>query len=198
MRATPIRVLLLEDNPGDARLLQEALAEYAPHEFVVTWIERLAQALARLAVEPFDVVVCDLSLPDSSGMATPQAIAERFPVLPLVVLTGSHDLSIGRDAIRQGVQDYLVKGKSDPEVVGRTLHYAIERKGLENALMGANAALEIRVAERTADLDQSNRVLRSRVERYQAVTQTATDAIITVDAQGGIEDWNAGATRLFG
>jgi PAS domain S-box-containing protein len=198
MSETPIRVLLLEDNQGDARLVQETLKEYAPGEFVVTWIERLAEALARIATEPFDVMLCDLNVPDSSDMATPQAIAQRFPGLPLVVLTGSHDLSMGRNAIQQGLQDYLVKGKSDPEVIVRTLHYAIERKGLENALIAANSALEKRVAERTADLDLTNIVLRSSLERYQAVTQTATDAIITANAQGVIEDWNEGATHLFG
>ena len=198
MSATPIRLLLLEDNPGDARLVQEALAEYAPGEFVVTWVERLADALARTATEPFDAMLCDLSVPDSSGMATPKAIAQRFPTLPLVVLTGSHVLSMGRDAIHLGLQDYLVKGKSDPEVVVRTLRYAMERKGLENALIAANSALEERVAERTADLEVSNRILRSSLERYQAVTQTATDAIVSADDQGLIEDWNAGATRLFG
>ena len=198
MSALPIRVLLLEDNPGDARLFQEALAEYPPGEFVVTWVERLAQALARIGSEPFDVMVCDLGLPDSSGMATPQAVAERFPALPLVVLTGSHDWSSGRDAIQHGVQDYLVKGRSEPELVGRALHYAIKRKSLENALVAANSALEKRVAMRTADLERTNRALRASVERYQAVTQTATDAIISADAQGVIEDWNVGAAHLFG
>ena len=198
MSTTPIRLLLLEDNPGDARLLKETLAEYAPGEFVVTWVERLADALVRMETERFDVMLCDLSLPDSVGMSTPKAIAQGFPTLPLVVLTGSHGLSMGRDAIHLGLQDYLVKGKSDPEVVVRTLRFAIERKGLENALTAANSALEERVAERTADLKVSNRVLRSSLERYHAVTQTASDAIISADDQGVIEDWNAGATRLFG
>ncbi len=198
MSATPIRLLLLEDNPGDARLLQAALAEHAPGEFVVTCVERLADALASIGAESFDAMLCDLNLPDSAGMATAHSVAQRFPALPLVVLTGSFDPVGGREAIRQGAQDYVVKGRSDPQAIVRTLHYAIERKKLENALLEANSALEKRVAERTADLDLTNRVLRSSVERYQAVTQTATDAIITADAHGVIEDWNAGAARLFG
>ena len=198
MSATPIRVLLLEDNPGDARLVQEALAEYAPGEFVITWVERLADALARTATEPFDVMLCDLSLPDSSGMATPKAIAQRFPTLPLVVLTGSHVLSMGRDAIHLGLQDYLVKGKSDPEMVVRTLRYAMERKGLENALIAANSALEQRVAERSAELEMSNRVLRNSLERNQAFLRNASDGVYILDAEGKVLELSDSLCTMLG
>jgi PAS domain S-box-containing protein len=198
MSATPIRVLLLEDNPGDARLVQEALAENAPGEFVVTWVERLVDALARAATEPFDVMLCDLNLPDSSGMAGPRSIVERFPALPLVVLTGSHVLSMGRDAIHLGLQDYLVKGKSDPEVVVRTLRYAMERKGLENALIAANSALEERVAERTADLEVSNRVLRSSLERNQAFLRNASDGVYILDAEGKVLELSDSLCTMLG
>jgi PAS domain S-box-containing protein/putative nucleotidyltransferase with HDIG domain len=186
MSETPICVLLLEDNQGDARLVQETLKDFAPGEFVVTWVERLADALARLATEPFDVMLCDLNVPDSSDMATPQAIAQRFPGLPLVVLTGSHDLSMGRKAIQQGLQDFLVKGKSDPEVIVRTLHYAIERKGLENALIAANSALEKRVAERTAELELTNLALQAGAQRNQAFLRNASDGVHILDAGGNV------------
>jgi PAS domain S-box-containing protein len=198
MSATPIRVLLLEDNPGDARLVQEALAENAPGEFVVTWVERLVDALARAATEPFDVMLCDLNLPDSSGMAGPRSIVERFPALPLVVLTGSHVLSMGRDAIHLGLQDYLVKGKSDPEVVVRTLRYAMERKGLENALIAANSALEERVAERSADLEVSNRVLRNSLERNQAFLRNASDGVYILDAEGKVLELSDSLCTMLG
>lgn len=198
MSATPIRVLLLEDNPGDARLVQKALAEYAPGEFVVTWVERLADALACLATEPFDVMLCDLSLPDSSGMAGPRSIVERFPALPMVVLTGSHVLSMGRDAIHLGLQDYLVKGKSDPEMVVRTLRYAMERKGLENALIAANSALEQRVAERSADLEVSNRVLRNSLERNQAFLRNASDGVYILDAEGKVLELSDSLCTMLG
>ena len=198
MSATPIRVLLLEDNPGDARLVKEALAEYAPDGFVVTWVERLADALACLATEPFDVMLCDLSLPDSSGMAGPRSIVERFPALPMVVLTGSHVLSMGRDAIHLGLQDYLVKGKSDPEMVVRTLRYAMERKGLENALIAANSALEQRVAERSTELEMSNRVLRSSVERNQAFLRNASDGVYILDAEGKVLELSDSLCTMLG
>jgi PAS domain S-box-containing protein len=198
MSATPIRVLLREDNPGDARLVQEALAENAPGEFVVTWVERLADALARTATEPFDVMLCDLNLPDSSGMAGPRSIVERFPALPLVVLTGSHVLSMGRDAIHLGLQDYLVKGKSDPEVVVRTLRYAMERKGLENALIAANSALEQRVAERSTELEMSNRVLRNSLERNQAFLRNASDGVYILDAEGKVLELSDSLCTMLG
>jgi two-component system sensor histidine kinase/response regulator len=153
MTTAPIRLLLVEDNPGDARLVQVALAEHAPGEFAVTWVERLADALARIETEPFDLVVCDLGLPDSSGLATAQAIIGRFPVLPVVVLTGSHSQSIGREAIKEGAQDFLVKDARNGTLFVRTAHYAIARKRFEIELRRANESLESRVAERTARLD---------------------------------------------
>jgi hypothetical protein len=81
----PLRLLLLEDNAGDARLVREALAEHAPGEFALTCVERLADALARIGAECFDIVLCDLGLPDSAGLATVQAVIDRAPALPLVV-----------------------------------------------------------------------------------------------------------------
>jgi len=200
MTAMPIRVLLLEDNPGDARLVQAALAEYALREFAVTWVERLADALVRLGVEPFDAVLCDLSLPDSTGMATPRTITERFPALPLVVLTGSHNagLGLGHDAIQHGAQDYLVKGKSDAEAIVRCLHYAIERKQLEMALRTANDSLEQRVAERTAELKIALTKLDESLRSARSVAETANDAIIVADHEGNIVEWNPAAERMFG
>jgi len=140
--AVPIRLLLLEDNAGDARLVQEALADGAPGEFVITWVERLADALARIRTEGFDAVLSDLGLPDSTGLATAQAIAVGAPALALVVLTGSHDQDLGREAIQHGAQDYLVKGEASGPVIARTLRYAIERKRLEIGLRTANEVLK--------------------------------------------------------
>jgi len=153
MTATPIRLLLLEDNPGDARLVQATLADEAPGEFVITTVERLADALQRIRKERFDAVLSDLGLPDSAGIGTAQAIVDHAPALPLVVLTGTHDMELGRAAIQLGAQDYLVKGETRAPTIARTLRYAIERKRLERELRMANETLDRRVAERTAGLD---------------------------------------------
>lgn len=168
-----LRVLLIEDNPGDARLVQAALAEQAPGEFTVVIAERLADALARIQSERFDAVLCDLGLPDSTGLGTAQAIAAQAPALPLVVLTGSNDVELGRAAIKLGAQDYLVKGDLKPPLLSRTLRYAIERTRLAHELREANATLEQRVAERTAELEAAGRSLRQKnaeLERFNKMT----------------------------
>src|SRR3990172_4335170 len=190
MTAEPVRLLLIEDNPGDVRLVQVALADEAPGEFEVTWVERLADALARIQNERFDAVLCDLGLPDSTGLGAAQAIVASAPELPLVVLTGSHDEDLGRAAIEHGAQDYLVKGETRAPTVARTLRYAIERKRLENQSSQAKQLLERRVAERTTELVAANQTLRESEEHYRAVTHTAINAIITAGADGNIAGWN--------
>jgi PAS domain S-box-containing protein len=181
--AQPIRLLLLEDNPGDARLVQTALAEHAPGEFAVVWVERLAQALARLEAEHYDVLLCDLGLPDSTGLATAQVLAARASAMPLVVLTGSHDQDLGQGAIQCGAQDYLVKEEVSGQVIARTLRYAIERKRLEIRLRMANGALERRVAERTAELERANLSLRTSEARFRSLTEMSSDFYWESDAE---------------
>ena len=175
MSALPIRLLLLEDNPGDAGLLQATLATYAPGEFVLTRVECLADALVRIRAEPFDVVLSDLGLPDSAGMATVQALKACAPSLPLVVLTVQQDTELGRTAIRHGAQDYLVKGEWSGVLIARTLRHSIERARLENQLHEANATLERRVAERTAELEETASALRESEARYLALTNLSSD-----------------------
>ena len=194
----PIEILLVEDNPGDARLVREALADEAPGEFAVTTVDRLKDALARIHTERFDAVLCDLGLPDSTELGAVQAIVAGTPMLPLVVLTGSHDEDLGRAAINLGAQDYLVKGETRAPTVARTLRYAIKRKRLENQSSQAKQLLERRVAERTTELVAANETLRESEEHYRAVTHTAINAIITAGADGNIAGWNPAAERIFG
>jgi PAS domain S-box-containing protein len=193
-----LRVLLIEDNPGDARLVQAALAEQAPGEFTVAVAERLADALARLQSERFDAVLCDLGLPDSTGLGTAQAVAAHVPGLPLVVLTGSHEVELGRAAIKLGAQDYLIKGDLKPPLLSGTLRYAIERTRLAHELREANASLEQRVAERTAELEAAARSLVASETRYRNLFETSVDAIVFGDAAGHVHAANPAACRIFG
>ena len=180
MKAASFRLLLLEDSAGDARLVQETLADQAPGEFAITTAERLADALARIQTERFDAVLCDLGLPDSTGLGTAQAIIAAAPALPVVVLTGSHNTELGRAAIELGAQDYLVKGETRAPTIARTLRYAIERMRLKLQLLEANAALERRVAERTAALAAANETLRAAEEQFRGLVEQSIAGIYII------------------
>ncbi|MDB6029491.1 MAG: Sensory transduction histidine kinase [Verrucomicrobiales bacterium] len=132
MEAKIIRILLIEDNPADAFLLQQTLrdAEWATFEFTHT--ERLSSGLQLLKTNPFDVILCDLGLPDSSGMETVRQLHLKAPGLPIFVLTGLADEALGASAVQEGAQDYLVKGQTDSTSLARAMRYAIERKRAEN------------------------------------------------------------------
>ena len=134
MDNAPIRILLVEDNAGDSRLLREILREIPTAKFQLTPAERLAEALARLAAESFDLVLTDLTLPDSQGLETFQKIHAQARHTPVVVLSGVDDESLAITAVREGAQDYLVKGHLDAGNLGRALRHAIERQRIEQAL----------------------------------------------------------------
>ena len=132
--AGPIRVLQIEDNPADARLMRELVAEASSTGFTWENVERLNTATDLLRVQPFDLVLLDLSLPDSQGLETFNRLRPHAIGLPIVVLTGLDDESLGMQAVRAGAQDYLVKGQLDGKRLVRVLRYAIERKHSENDL----------------------------------------------------------------
>ena len=123
------KVLMVEDNPGDARLVQVLLAEVGG--FDLTWKQDLREAALWLATDTPDAVLLDLSLPDSQGVATIDAMRRLHPDLPVVVFTGLNDEAVGVAAVKRGCQDYLVKGQGDGQLIGRTITYAVERKAIE-------------------------------------------------------------------
>jgi signal transduction histidine kinase len=126
-----IRILLVEDNPGDARLLRETLREAEGFPFEMAHAERLAQAAGMLAAHAADVVLLDLSLPDAHGLDTVRRMLEAAPDLPIIVLTGTDDERLALQAVHAGAQDYLAKGRVDGPLLARSIRYAIERKRLE-------------------------------------------------------------------
>ena len=140
----PIRVLLLEDDPADARLVGPMLRRVKTTPFDVTVVGRLADAVARLRQDPagFDVVLADLGVPDSSGIGTLGGLTEAAPRLPVVVLTGNDDDTVALEALKRGAQDYLVKGMGDAFILSRVVRYAIERKLGEEALREARDIAE--------------------------------------------------------
>jgi PAS domain S-box-containing protein len=134
MDTDSMRILLVEDNPGDARLLEWYLSKPGTGDFQVKRTERLSDALRELTATRFDLVLLDLSLPDSSGLDTVRSARRAAGTTPIVVMTGLDDEETALAALRDGAQDYLVKGKFDNRELTRSLHYAIERERVEQAL----------------------------------------------------------------
>lgn len=130
MGVRPIKVLLIEDNPGDARLLREALADGEGMSFELECADRLSAGLERLAQGGIELLLLDLDLPDSQGL---DALARTQPHargVPVIVLTGLHDEILGVKAVQMAAQDYLVKGEFDSKLLVRAMRYAIERHRL--------------------------------------------------------------------
>jgi two-component system phosphate regulon sensor histidine kinase PhoR len=134
MSVASFKVLLIEDNPGDARLLREMLVEIGDAPFELEWADRLSAGLDRLAKGDIDAILLDLSLPDSQGLGTFTQVYAQASHIPITVLTGLDDATLAVRAVREGAQDYLVKGSMDGNLLARTIRYGIERKRTEKAL----------------------------------------------------------------
>ncbi|TVQ09599.1 MAG: response regulator [Leptolyngbya sp. DLM2.Bin27] len=166
---TPIHVFLIEDNPGDRRLLQELLREVTSVAIHLEYANSLSQGIQHLRENPVDIVLLDLFLPDSQGLSTFTQLQQQERDLPIVVTTGLNDETLALRAVQAGAQDYLVKGQITGELLVRSIRYAIERKRTEQKIREQAALLDI-----------------------------ATDAILVRDVQNQILFWNKGAERLYG
>ncbi|MFQ5839519.1 MAG: response regulator [Candidatus Methylomirabilales bacterium] len=163
-----IRVLLIEDNLGDARLIREMLAEARGAPFELECADRLSTGLERLAAGGIDVLLLDLLLPDSQGLDTVGRVRALAPEVPIVVFTVLGDETLAVQAIREGAQDYLIKGQMDGHLLVRAMRYAIERKRAEEALRESKHRLEEALAELKAT---QQHVLQQ--ERLHALGQMA-------------------------
>jgi len=129
-----LRVLLVEDNPGDARLIMELLREARAGRFETAVASRLSEAMEKLATDHFQLILLDLSLPDSHGIETFRKMTAHAPLIPLIVLSGLDDEALALQTVEQGAQDYLVKGQVDPRILERAIRYAMKRVEAERAL----------------------------------------------------------------
>ncbi|PYT09816.1 MAG: GGDEF domain-containing protein [Acidobacteria bacterium] len=130
-RPSATRVLLVEDNAGDARLVREMLSEAEAVPFDLMHVPQLSEALRRLAEIDFDAILLDLNLPDACGLEAISPVSEAAPGVPIVVLSGLGDERLALQAVQRGAQDYLVKGQGDGSLLARSIRYAIERKQSE-------------------------------------------------------------------
>ena len=159
MDTDPLNILLVEDSPSDAELLRESLIQNGQGRIEFTHVESLAEGLDCLRREHFDVLLLDLSLPDSAGRDTFLRARAAAPDVPIVVLTGFGDESAGLEAVRHGIQDYLIKGQAFGPQTARAIRYAIERKRAEEELQKLNRTLRA--------LSNSNQALMSAREESE-------------------------------
>ena len=141
-----LSVLLIEDNPGDARLIRELLARDGGGRFRLQIADHLAAGLAHLDPGGFDAVLLDLDLPDSQGLATLTQMLAHSPHMPVIVLTGLDDEALAVQAVGLGAQDYLIKGQVDASPFARSIRYAIGRKRAEEALRASESKYRTLVA----------------------------------------------------
>lgn len=142
MQTNHISILHIEDNQADVALVQEILAEAKEFSGTVRHADLLSRGLDRLDVEAVDIILLDLSLPDSSGNSTFRAVKERARDTPVIIMTGLNDEQTAINAVREGAQDYLVKSQVDANLLVRSIRYAIEREKLSSELRQAMARIK--------------------------------------------------------
>jgi PAS domain S-box-containing protein len=155
-----IRILLIEDNPGDARLLKETISEAGAGTFTLVHADRMSAGLDLLNRENIDLVLLDLSLPDCQGLDALTLTHSKAPRLPIVLMTGRDDEDLAVRALRLGAQDYLVKGQVEGRVLVRAIRYALERKKAER-LMRAQFSTTRALAESSSLGDAAPAILEA-------------------------------------
>jgi signal transduction histidine kinase/DNA-binding NarL/FixJ family response regulator len=180
MAGDVVRTLLVEDNPGDARLLRELLSEVTTIRTRLLHSARLSDAVEILRNEPIDVLLLDLSLPDAHGVDTVSRANAAAPLVPIVVLTGLDDESIAVRAVSAGAQDYLVKGQVDGQLLGRAIRYAMERKRAEESarrLLHEKAARAQAEEKRSRFLAEVSRTLAATLDYEATLSSVAKLAV---------------------
>ena len=180
MSADHIRVLLVEDGRKDARLIQTMLGAVTSVAFEVEYVDRLSGALKSLDQGDIDVILLDLSLPDSQGLDTFTKIQAKAPNVPAVVMTGLDDELVATKAVKKGAQDYLIKGQVDQGLLARSLMYAIERQ---------QAQEELRRSEEK--LRQTVEKLRVSQEALSTPVVQIWDKVLALPLIGVIDDERA-------
>ena len=204
-----IRALLIEDNPGDARLIELMLADADGGVFEVRHAGRLEEGLRELSAGGIDVVLSDLSLPDSHGLDTFARLHARAPHMPIIVLSGLNDTTVALTAVHQGAQDYLIKGEVNGQLLSRAMRYAIERKRMSEQLHRYAGELREKNAQLESDFNMAREIqqifLPDQYPTFPHSVAPADSALkfshryISAQAVGGdffdifpITDWAAG------
>ena len=176
----PIAILLIEDDLAEARLIQEVLQNLDSHRFVLTHVQRLQTGLNRLKQKQFDLILLDLTLPDSQGLTSVELLVRNFSHLPIVVLTNTNDNQLAIEAVRQGAQDYLVKRKINIEVLVRSIEYAIERQKASDLLRETNENLIEQIQQKTSELMKAKEINHFQSELVSMFSHDFRNPLTTV------------------
>ncbi|MGA9543230.1 MAG: response regulator, partial [Candidatus Sulfotelmatobacter sp.] len=194
MNDTPMRILLVEDNSLDVRLLREMLSNQALREFSLIEVGYMSEAEKHLAANKVDIILLDLGLPDARGMEALRRARAAAPRIPLVVLTGCDDELIADQALREGAQDFLVKGQIETRALLRAIRYATQR-----------VKADVEMQEAREDAEGANRdkgellaALRNAQAETNLFLRSIPSILIGLDSQGRITRWNLTATNTFG
>src|SRR6202795_1740734 len=166
-------LLLVEDNPGDARLLHWMINEQGSNNMQLMHVECMSDAEKHLAERAFDIILLDLGLPDAQGLGAVRWAHAVAPRVPLVVLTSLDDESLAAQALQEGAQDYLIKGQIETRGLFRALRYAVERKTMEEELFVEK-------------------------ERAQVTLNCIGDAVACTDSSGNLTFLNLVAEKMTG
>lgn len=187
-----IKILIIEDNPEDLRIIEEMLKEVENPVFELHSSKRLSDGLKCLVRDGFDILLLDLSLPDSVGLDTFSSVYEQAPEIPIVILSGFDDEEMAIRAVSEGAQDYLVKGHVTSPLLSRSISYAIERKLIEDELIRHRYYLNELVEKRTEELEKANKYLQEEIKEKETLieeiykriqfTLEMISTIITIDA----------------
>jgi PAS domain S-box-containing protein len=166
-------ILLIEDNPADIDLIRETLSKSSPATFQIESATTLSEAIVRLKEGGINLILLDLGLPDSFGLETFYDIREEAPHIPIIILTGHDDRETGVEAVREGAQDYLIKGQAGGSILARAALYAVERK---------QAEISLRQAE----------------EKYRSIFENAVEGILQSTPEGTIISANQSFAHMLG
>src|ERR1700722_1660208 len=166
-------LLLIEDNPGDARLFYETFKQQDSRNTDLTHVKSMSEAEKHLAAHEVDIIILDLGLPDAQGLTAVRRAHAAAPHVPLVVLTGLDEESLAAQALQEGAQDYLIKGQIETRGLLRALRHSVERKIMDDALFGEK-------------------------ERAQVTLNSIGDAVVCTDIAGNITFLNLAAEKMTG
>lgn len=168
-----LSILLVEDNPGDAFLIEEMLNASKTWKFQVMKAINLKQAIEKIKNSRFEVIIADLGLPDSQGIPTIDELLIHAKNIPIIVLTGTNDEQTGNEALIHGAQDYLVKWIINPDQLMRSIRYSFHRKKVEEKLIESE-------------------------EKFRTIVEASPDAVISISMDGDIIYASRRASELFG